>query len=58
MMRTGTGGPLPCIYLGTHMASWLAKVDVPLFVCHRRLAGYVTLPRARSSWALDSGGFY
>lgn len=44
-------------YLGTHMVSWLGKVDVPLFVSHRRLAGRRTFPRARTSWALDSGGF-
>lgn len=44
-------------YLGTHMPSWLAKVDVPLFVSHRRLRGRVKLHRAVTSWALDSGGF-
>lgn len=45
-------------YLGTHMGgSWLARVDVPLFVSHRRLDGRATLPRARTGWALDSGGF-
>ena len=36
---------------------WLAHVGVPLFVSHRRLARRKTLPRARSGWALDSGGF-
>jgi hypothetical protein len=44
-------------YLGTHMPHWLATLDVPLFVSHRRLAGRRTLPRARTGWALDSGGF-
>jgi hypothetical protein len=44
-------------YLGTHMPQWLKKLDVPLFVSHRRLAGRRTLPRARAGWALDSGGF-
>lgn len=44
-------------WLGTHQASWLRQVDVPLFVSHRRLARYRTLPAARGPWALDSGGF-
>lgn len=43
--------------MGTHMPHWLATVNVPLFVSHRRLAGRRTLPRARVGWALDSGGF-
>lgn len=47
----------PVFYLGTHMDGWLAHVGVPLFVSHRRLARRKTLPRARSGWALDSGGF-
>lgn len=44
-------------YLGTHMPDWLGKLDVPLFVSRRRLAGLKALPRARGRWALDSGGF-
>lgn len=44
-------------YLGTHMPHWLRLTDVPLFVSHRRLAGYKTLPRALGRWALDSGGY-
>ncbi|GGM53621.1 hypothetical protein ACFFX1_54795 [Dactylosporangium sucinum] len=51
-------------YLGTHQPHWLALPPrdrhgqpVPLFVSHRRLAGRTTLPRARTNWALDSGGF-
>lgn len=44
-------------YLGTHETSWLGKLDVPLFVSHRRLAKRKTFPRARVGWALDSGGF-
>lgn len=44
-------------YLGTHQPGWLAKAGVPLFISHRRLAGYRRLPRARAGWALDSGGF-
>lgn len=44
-------------FLGTHMVNWLGKLDVPLFVSHRRLAMRKTFPRARTGWALDSGGF-
>ena len=44
-------------YLGTHSANWLGELTVPLFISHRRLKGYKTLPVARGSWALDSGGF-
>lgn len=44
-------------YLGTHMPSWLERVDFPLFVSRTRLSGRRTLPRARAPWALDSGGF-
>lgn len=44
-------------YLGTHESHWLKLTDVPLFVSHRRLARYKTLPRARGRWALDSGGY-
>lgn len=43
-------------YLGTHMASWLQKLDVPLFVSRRRMPKKRFKP-ARASWALDSGGF-
>lgn len=47
-------------YLGTHQPQWLADErcrDVPLFVSRRTLAQRKTLPRAATSWALDSGGF-
>jgi len=44
-------------WLGAHIEGWLATVDVPLFVSHRRLARRVRLPVARGPWALDSGGF-
>ncbi len=52
-----TGGTR--FYLGAHHANWLARVDVPLFVSHRRLAelGPGALPQARGPWALDSGAF-
>jgi hypothetical protein len=43
--------------MGTHMPHWLATVDFPLFVSHRRLAGRRSVPRAVVPWALDSGGF-
>jgi hypothetical protein len=46
--------------LGTHEPSWLADPrfqHVPLFVSARRLRRYRRLPRAVTSWALDSGGF-
>jgi hypothetical protein len=44
-------------YLGAHHPNWLAKAGVPLFISHRRLQGYKTLPKAIEHWALDSGGF-
>lgn len=44
-------------YLGTHEPSWLRRSLVPLFVSRRRLARLKRLPRARGTWALDSGGF-
>lgn len=47
-------------FLGTHHPHWLADerfADVPLFVSHRQLSRYKTLPRAVEEWALDSGGF-
>lgn len=44
-------------YLGVHRPHWLAVAEVPLFVSHRVLRSYRTLPRAIAPWALDSGGF-
>lgn len=44
-------------YLGTHHPRWLSDLDVPLFVSRRSLAKRKRLPRARGTWALDSGGF-
>jgi len=47
-------------YLGCHQPAWLARAGVPLFVSDVRLRAYKSLeagPRARTSWALDSGGF-
>jgi hypothetical protein len=43
--------------LGTHRPNWLEELTVPLFISHRRLKGYKTLPHACGEWALDSGGF-
>jgi hypothetical protein len=43
--------------LGTHAPNWLETLNVPLFVSHRRLRDRKRLPRARCSWALDSGAF-
>lgn len=45
-------------YLGSHHASqrWF-DLNVPLFVSRRVLAPRKTLPEARCTWALDSGGF-
>ncbi len=44
-------------YLGVHQARWLAQSSVPLFVSRRTLEPVRALPRARTPWALDSGGF-
>jgi len=44
-------------YLGTHQPAWLGRLDLPLFISHRRLSGYRSLPVARFAWALDSGAF-
>lgn len=44
-------------FLGSHMPHWLRAAEFPLFVSHRRLAGYRRLPKAQCNWALDSGGF-
>lgn len=44
-------------YLGAHQPHWLWTADMSLFVSQRRLKKYVSLPKAKRSWALDSGGF-
>lgn len=44
-------------FLGTHRPNWLARTTVPLFVSDRTLRTYKTLPIAKATWALDSGGF-
>ena len=44
-------------YLGTHTPGWLRDSEIPLFVSRRRLAMLDKLPRARTHWVLDSGGF-
>ncbi|MFO0880722.1 MAG: hypothetical protein U0840_25600 [Gemmataceae bacterium] len=45
------------LYLGTHKANWLDRLDVPMMVSRRTLAARKRLPRAITSWVLDSGGF-
>jgi hypothetical protein len=54
---TGANTGSPVFFLGTHHPGWLSTAQVPLFVSDRRLRGYRTLPRATTTWALDSGGF-
>lgn len=47
-------------FLGTHKPMWLADArcaSVPLFISRRTLGSIKRLPRAVTSWALDSGGF-
>ena len=44
-------------YLGTHMASWLEKTDVPLFLSIRALRKRKKLPVAKGPYCADSGGF-
>lgn len=44
-------------YLGTGTPAWVKRIDVPLFVSHVRLRGYVNPPKALGRWSLDSGGF-
>lgn len=44
-------------FLGTHRAHWLRLMSIPLFISHRTLGEYKTLPEAQGPWALDSGGF-
>jgi hypothetical protein len=54
---SGARRPAMKFLLGTHETSWLARVDVPLFISHRRLSKRARLPVASCDWALDSGGF-
>ncbi|MGI5288336.1 DUF7221 family queuine tRNA-ribosyltransferase-like protein [Nonomuraea polychroma] len=44
-------------YLGIHHPGWIRLCRFPLFVSHRRLSTYKTLPRALGPVAIDSGGF-
>lgn len=44
-------------YLGTHIANWLGKMNIPLFISRRIIYKRKTFPRAQGRWALDSGGF-
>lgn len=43
-------------YLGTGQPSWLERIDVPLFLARNAMPKR-RMPRARTSWCLDSGGF-
>lgn len=47
----------PTFYLGTTMPAWLRTSQHPLFISHKRLTRYKTLPQAKTNWCLDSGGF-
>lgn len=51
-----TADPLR-FYLGVHRPGWLAVSPVRLFVARQAFGAMAKLPRARSPWALDSGGF-
>jgi hypothetical protein len=44
-------------FLGVHRPHWLNSLDVPLFISRRHLASRKSLPRALTTWAVDSGGF-
>lgn len=44
-------------YLGVHRPRWLEVSPVRLFVARQAFGKLRSLPRARSPWALDSGGF-
>lgn len=58
--REAAVSPPVKFYLGTHAAHWVTTSKVPLFLSRRVLQRYRTvdgIPRARCSWALDSGGF-
>ncbi len=43
-------------FLGTHRPTWLNELDVPMFVS-RTTIPKTKLPRARTRWCLDSGGY-
>ncbi len=53
----GANTDRPVFFVGTHHPGWLRTAIMPLFISDRRLHTYRTLPRAVSTWALDSGGF-
>lgn len=44
-------------WLGVGKVDWLARIDVPMMVSYRTLAGRKSLPRAAAPWIEDSGGF-
>jgi hypothetical protein len=62
--EASASGTAPCaepttFFLGTHLPHWLRldDVNVPMFLSDRRMRRYRRLPRATTTWALDSGGF-
>jgi len=52
-----TARALAGFLVGLPEPAWLERVDVFAFVSRTRLARRKRLPRARTWWALDSGGF-
>lgn len=57
MAQAAQAGCSLMFYLGTHEASWLGRLTVPLCVSRTRLQHRRTLPRAAVPWMLDSGSF-
>lgn len=53
----GMMGVMICYYLGCPKPHWLERDAPPLFVSRRVLSERKKLPRSRTRWALDSGGF-
>lgn len=43
--------------MGTHIVSWMQKLDIPLFISNRQLMKRKGLNPALGAWCLDSGGF-
>lgn len=44
-------------FLGTHIPSWLGRLDFPLFISNNGLRKRRSYGRALGPWALDSGAF-
>jgi hypothetical protein len=56
-VAVSTARALAGFLVGLPEPAWLERVDVFAFVSRTRLARRKRLPRARTWWALDSGGF-